>query len=76
MTFDKSFNKLPLLIKIILLLIPVVGFITELLVRVSAFLRNKDFVQLLLTVVLSLLYVLCIADILCLIFKGRLAFTK
>ncbi len=76
MTFDKSFNKLPLLVKIILLLVPVVSMITEILVRVSAFLRNKDLVQLILTVVLAVVHVLGIVDIICLIIKGRLSFTK
>ena len=76
MTFDKWFKKQSLLVKILLLIIPVVGQITELLVRISAFLRNKDLVQLLLTVVLSLCHVLNILDVICLIIKGRLAFTK
>lgn len=76
MTFDKWFNQQSLLVKILLLIIPVVGQVTEILVRVSAFLRNKDLTQLLLTVVLSLCHVLNIADVICLILKGRLAFTK
>ena len=42
MTFDKWFNKQSKLIQIILLLIPGVNWITELLVRVSRFLRTKD----------------------------------
>ena len=76
MQFDKLFNKQNLLVKILLLIIPVVGTVTEILVRVSAFLRNKDLVQLLLMIVASLIHVLPIIDVICLILKGRLAFTK
>ena len=76
MNFDQLFNKQSLLVKILLLIIPGVGQVTEILVRVSAFLRNKDLGQLILTVVLSLCHVLNIADVICLFTKGRLAFTK
>lgn len=76
MKFDKLFNKQNLLIKILLLIIPGVNIVTEVLVRVSAFLRNKDLVQLLLMIVASIIQILPILDIICLILKGRLAFTK
>ena len=76
MKFDKLFNKQNLLVKILLLIIPGVNIVTEVLVRVSAFLRNKDLVQLLLMVVASIIQILPILDIVCLILKGRLAFTK
>ena len=76
MQFDKLFNKQNLLIKILLLIIPGVNIVTEVLVRVSAFLRNKDLVQLLLMIVASIIQILPILDIVCLILKGRLAFTK
>ena len=76
MTFDKEFNKQSLLVKILLLIIPGVGFVVEALVRISAFLRNKDVGLLLLTLLASLVHVLNILDIVCLVLKGRLAFTK
>ena len=76
MKFDKLFNKQNLLVKILLLIIPGVNIVTEVLVRVSAFLRNKDLVQLLLMIVASIIQILPILDIVCLILKGRLAFTK
>ena len=76
MKFDKLFNKQNLLIKILLLIIPGVNIVTEVLVRVSAFLRNKDLIQLLLMIVASIIQILPILDIICLILKGRLAFTK
>lgn len=45
MTFDKWFNSQSLLIKAILLLLPVVGWICELLVRLSVALRTKNIVH-------------------------------
>ena len=42
MKFDKWFNKQSRLVQLVLLLIPGVNWITELLVRVSRFLRTKD----------------------------------
>ena len=41
-TFEKSFEKLPKLIQIILLFIPVVNWVTEVLVRWSHALRKKS----------------------------------
>lgn len=46
MTFDKWFNKQSVIIKAILLLLPVVGWICELLIRLSVFLRTKSIVHL------------------------------
>ncbi len=42
MTFDKWFEEQSLLIKVILLIIPFVGWIVEILVRLSAVLRNSS----------------------------------
>ena len=42
MTFDKWFNKQSMLIKAILLLLPVVGWICECLIRLSVALRTKS----------------------------------
>ena len=47
MDFDKKFKKQPRLIQLILLLIPVVGWITEILVRLSSFLRKPNLTSLL-----------------------------
>lgn len=41
MSINKSFQKLPRLLQVILLLIPGVNWITEVVVRVSAFLHGK-----------------------------------
>lgn len=76
MNFDKLFNKQSLLVKILLLIIPGVGFVVEALVRISAFLRNKDLGLLVLTLVASLVHILNILDIISLVVNGRLAFTK
>lgn len=46
MKFDKWFDEQSLLIKAILLIIPFVGWVVEVLVRLSAFLRNKSGVNL------------------------------
>ena len=41
MTFDKWFNKQSRLLKILLLILPVVGWIVECLIRLSVMLRTK-----------------------------------
>ena len=46
MSFDKWFAKQSLLMKAILLIIPVVGWVVEVLVRISAFLRKSSAVNL------------------------------
>ncbi len=51
MTFDKWFNSQSRLIQIILLLIPFVGWITELLVRLSVAMRKKDLVSVIMAIV-------------------------
>lgn len=53
LTFDKWFNKQSTLIKAILLLLPVVGWICECLVRLSIALRTKETVH----IVVFLLFV-------------------
>ena len=47
MTFDKWFNKQSTLVKAILLLLPVVGWICECLIRLSVALRTKNLVHIL-----------------------------
>ncbi len=42
MAFDKWFNKQGTLIKVILLILPIVGWIVECLVRLSVMLRTKS----------------------------------
>ncbi len=45
MTFDKWFNKQSVLIKAILLLLPIVGWVCECLVRLSVALRTKSIIH-------------------------------
>lgn len=45
MKFDKWFNSQSVIIKAILLLLPVVGWICECLVRLSVALRTKDVIH-------------------------------
>lgn len=42
MTFDKWFNEQPLWLKIVLLVIPFVGWVVEILIRVSAVIRKAS----------------------------------
>ena len=42
MEFDKWFEQQSLLVKVILLIIPFVGWVVELLVRISAVIRNAS----------------------------------
>lgn len=45
MTFDKWFNSQTTLVKAILLLLPVVGWVCECLIRLSVMLRTKNVVH-------------------------------
>ena len=45
MTFDKWFEKQSLLLKIILLVIPFVGWVVEILIRVSAVIRKASVIN-------------------------------
>ncbi len=75
MEFDKWFNNQSTLLKVILLIIPFVGWIVELLVRASVAVTKKDAVSivvLVLFVVFGWTWVLCIVDLVYLILKGHL----
>ena len=79
MKFDKWFNKQSRLIQLVLLLIPGVNWITELLVRVSRFLRTKDgmdVVVLILSVIPVTGLVLGYLDFFCVLLYNHLAFAK
>ena len=53
MNFDTWFHRQDRLIQIVLLIIPFVGWIVEILVRWSAFLRNKSTVSLVVALVVT-----------------------
>lgn len=54
MMLYKEFNKLSLILKLILLIIPGVNWITEVVVRWSAALNKKDFVNLILAIAVTI----------------------
>lgn len=75
MSFDKWFNSQSTLIKIILLIIPFVGWIVELLVRLSVMLDRKDVISIVVFVLFLVVgwgWFLCILDLVYLIVKGHL----
>ncbi len=77
MNFDKWFNSQDRLIQIILLIIPVVGWIVELLVRLSIMLRTMSalhVVVFILFLVLGWGWFLCLIDLIYLAVKGHLIF--
>lgn len=51
MNLDKTFNSLPKLIRVILLLVPGVNWVTEVLLRLSLYLNKKTTMNLVLLVV-------------------------
>ncbi len=75
MAFDKWFYKQNTLIKFILLIIPLVGWIMELLIRLSVALRTKSvlhIVVLILFIVLGWGIILEIIDLVYLLLTGKL----
>lgn len=75
MSFDKWFNKQDRLVQVLLLLIPFVGWVTELLVRLSVALNKKDAVSIIVFVLFLVVgwgWFLCLIDLVYLIIKGHL----
>ena len=75
MSFDKWFNKQSTLLKVILLILPVVGWIVECLVRLSVALRTKSVVHILVFVLFLVVgwgWFLGVIDLIYLIIKGHL----
>lgn len=75
MTFDKWFNKQSTLLKVILLIIPFVGWIVELLVRLSVMLRKQDVISIVVFLVFLFIgwgWFLCIIDLIYLVLTGHL----
>lgn len=73
MEFDKWFEKQSLLVKVILLIIPFVGWVVEILVRLSAVLRNSstlNIVGLILGVIGN--WIWSVIDLVYLLIKGTL----
>ncbi len=75
MKFDKWFNNQSRLVQVLLLVIPFVGWIVELLVRLSVMLRTKSVVHIVvfvLFVVVGWGWVLQLIDLVYLVVTGRL----
>lgn len=75
MGFDSWFNKQNTLLKVILLILPFVGWVVELLVRLSVAVNKKDAVSivvLVLFLVIGWTWILCLIDLVYLIVKGHL----
>ena len=75
MQFDKWFNSQSVLLKVILLLLPVVGWVVEVLVRLSVMLRTKEVIHIvvfILFVAVGWGWILAVADLIYMIFTGHL----
>ena len=75
MNFDKWFYNQSKLVQAILLLIPFVGWIAELLIRLSVLLRDKSVINIVVFVVFVVVgwgWVLAVADLIYLLIKGHL----
>ena len=73
MKFDKWFEEQSLLIKVILLIIPVVGWVVEVLVRISAFIRKNSTVNLV-GIIIAIIgnWIWSVIDLVVLIVTGKL----
>ncbi len=75
MSFDKWFNKQDRILQIILLIIPVVGWVVECLVRLSVALNKKDAVSIIVFVLFLVVgwgWILCLIDLTYLALNGHL----
>ena len=75
MSFDKWFNSQSTLIKVILLLLPVVGWVCECLIRLSVMLRTKNIVHVVVFVLFLVVgwgWFLGLIDLIYLLVKGHL----
>lgn len=77
MNFDRWFNSQDRLVKVILLIIPIIGWIVECLVRLSIMLRTKSILHIvvfLLFLFVGWSWILCLIDLIYLVVKGHLIF--
>lgn len=75
MSFDKWFNSQERIVQVLLLIIPFVGWLVELLVRLSVALNKKDAVSIVVFVLFLFVgwsWILCVIDLIYLIVKGHL----
>lgn len=79
MNFDKVFDSWPKWLRIVLLIIPFVGWVMELLYRISVLIRKPDVINivgLILFAILGLFWVGLVLDVIFLILKNRLFFVE
>ena len=79
MTFDKWFNSQSLLLKAILLLIPVVNWVVELLIRLSVMLRTKSVLHIVVFIVFLCVgwgWFLGVIDFIYMLLTGHLIFAE
>ncbi len=75
MNFDKWFEEQSLVLKIILIVLPFVGWVMEILIRISAYLRSKDNMDLVLMIIFILLgwfWIPLVVDVVFLCTKGHI----
>lgn len=79
MAFDKWFNSQSLLLKAILLLIPVVNWVMELLIRLSVMLRTKSVLHIVVFIVFLCVgwgWFLGVIDFIYMLVTGHLIFAE
>ena len=79
MNFDKWFNSQSRLVQVILFILPIVGWVVEILVRLSALLRKQSTTNILgfvLYLVLGGFWIPVLIDLVYLILKGKLILTE
>lgn len=75
MQFDKWFNKQSVLLKVILLILPVVGWVVECLIRLSVMLRTKSIVHIVVFILFLVVgwgWVLNVIDLIYMVLTGHL----
>lgn len=75
MEFDTWLKQQTKLVQVLLLVIPFVGWVVELLVRISIMARKQDAVSVIVFIVFLLVgwaWILCIIDAVCLVLNDRL----
>lgn len=79
MNFDKWFNSQSRLVQVIIFILPIVGWVVEILVRLSALLRKQTTTNILgfvLYLVLGGFWIPVLIDLVYLILKGKLILTE
>lgn len=79
MEFDRWFDEQSLLVKVFLLFIPFIGWIVEVLVRVSALIKNKSNMNIAGLVIFAILgefWIFCIFDAIYLVINDHLSFLE